>query len=265
MSYIEAIILGIVQGLTEFLPVSSSGHLVLLQKIMGIGEGSLSIDIALHLATLIPVFIVFRKDILGILRKPFGKLTWLLVVATIPAVIVALVLKDPIEHLFQTGTLLAKGFLFTALIILCSDIIRGEGKDSSNISFLDAIAIGLAQALAIFPAISRSGLTISAGIFRGLKREDAAKFSFLLSIIAILGAVTLDLPNLFNLLREGGESAVSIGPLLIGMIFAALSGFLAIKLVLKLLSLKKFKYFSVYLCVLALGIIIDQIFLHIIQ
>jgi undecaprenyl-diphosphatase len=254
MSVIQAILLGIVQGLTEFLPVSSSGHLAVLQNVFGIGgNGILTFDIALHLATLVAVTAALWREILAILKKPLDKMTWLLVTATVPMVVVGVLFKDRIESIFNGNDLLLVGvcFLVTAAVLFAADRIREGKKEKKEMTYLDAAIIGVAQCIAILPGISRSGATISASLFTGLKREFAIRFSFLMAIPAIFGPAAVDG---IRILKAGDGLGVGILPLAAGMLAAGLTGFFAVKFMLKLFSRIGLKYFSYYL--LALGVIV---------
>ena len=261
MNLLEAVLLGIVQGLTEFLPISSSGHLVLFQKLFGITAPMLSFDVFLHLGTLVAVFIVFWKDILAILKKPLQNITYMLIVATIPAVVVGLLFEKQIEAMFNGGVTLALGFIITGLLLIYSDRIKNPGKLNKDIRFADAAVIGCMQALAIVPAISRSGSTITAGLYQGLSRETAARFSFLLSIPAILGAALLTAKDIMG--GPGGAAGfLSAGalPLCFGFLASLLSGYLSIRFMLDLIKKSKLSYFGYYVLVLA-GFILADIFL----
>jgi undecaprenyl-diphosphatase len=254
MSVIQAVLLGIVQGLTEFLPVSSSGHLAVLQNMFGFGgNGVLTFDIALHLATLAAVTAALWREVLAILRKPLDKLTWLLVTATVPMVVVGVLFKDRIEAIFNGENLILVGacFLVTAIVLFAADRVREGGKDRKEMTFLDAAIIGVAQCVAILPGISRSGATISASLFAGLKRDFAIRFSFLMAIPAILGPAAVDG---VKLLKAGGELGIEPLPLVAGMLAAGLTGFFAVKIMLRLFSRIGLRYFSYYL--LALGAIV---------
>jgi undecaprenyl-diphosphatase len=196
LSIIEALILGVVQGITEFLPVSSSGHLVLLQQIFGIEEPVLLFDTMVHMGTLVAVFAVLWQDIWDILRKFFQPLTLFLVIATLPAVIAALLFNKQIERAFASPSFLGFSFLITSALLLFSELLyrrkkpgAPDGSSEGKMTWLDALIIGLLQAIAIIPGISRSGATLSGGLFRGLNRDFVVRFSFLLSIPAILGAL----------------------------------------------------------------------------
>jgi undecaprenyl-diphosphatase len=272
MNIINAIILGIVQGLTEFLPVSSSGHLVLLQKIFKIEEASLFFDTMLHMGTLIAVMTVLWKDIFEILKKPVQKLTGFLILATIPAVIAALLFKDAIEEIFVSGKFLGFCFLITATLLVAAEILSrhnkntdaaGEEQDgnSAKMTWLHALFIGIMQAFAIPPGISRSGATISGSLFCKLDRDFAARFSFLMSIPAILGAVVMQTKNLF---KHGAADSSSLGTAAIvaGTITSAVVGFFAVKFMLKIIKEKSLFGFAIYTGVLGVIVLIDQVALH---
>ncbi len=262
MNLIQAIILGIIQGLTEFLPISSSGHLSLFQNLFGLKQGSITFEVAVHLATLIAVVIVLREDVIMMIKKPFSKLTLLVVAGTLPTVIIALVFKDLLVLLFDTGATLGIEFIITGLVLLYVEEKHKEkknGKKLENMNYLDAGVIGTAQGIAIMPAISRSGLTLAGALFRGLDREFAIKFSFLMSIPAILGSVVLEG---WDILKDG-KIAVETVPLLAGMLAAGISGYFAIKVMLKIFTKASLKYFSYYVFVVGGLVIIDQYFTRI--
>jgi undecaprenyl-diphosphatase len=272
MSIIEALILGAVQGLTEFLPVSSSGHLVLLQKIFGIKEPALLFDTMVHVGTLGAVFVVLWRDIWGILRRFFQPLTLWLVIATLPAVAAALIFKDSIEEAFASGSFLGFAFLITSVLLLISEILfRKSGKPGGlpskldgpdvfrgrdEMTWLDALVIGLLQALAIAPGVSRSGSTLAGAFSRRLDRDFAARFSFLLSIPAILGALVLQIKDL----AETTEAASGIGipEIAAGTTAAALVGFFSIRFMLKLVRERPLYGFSAYTAVLGVLVLIDR-------
>lgn len=259
LTILQGLFLGIVQGLTEFLPISSSGHLVLFQKLFGISEGNLTFEIAVHLATLIAVFIVFWKDIWEMIKKPFGKFPMLIIVATIPTAIMGVALKDLFEKIFQSGATLGIEFIFTGLILWYAESVNkkstNKGKGLEDTNFKDAIIVGIAQGIAILPAVSRSGLTIAGSLFRGLNREFAAKFSFLVSIPAILGAAVIDVKDI-----AAAGAGMEFMPIIIGMVAAGVSGYFAIRFMLKILSKGSLKIFSYYVFILGGLIIIEQIF-----
>jgi undecaprenyl-diphosphatase len=260
MNGIQAFILGAVQGLTEFLPVSSSGHLVLFQNIFGLRENVLTFDIAVHLATMMAVIAVFRKDVLEILKRPLGKMTWLLAAGTLPAVLVGLTLKKSVESIFEGGKTLGLEFIATGIVLWLVESVRNGSKQLDRTSAADALLIGAAQAVAILPAVSRSGLTIACALFRGLNREFAAKFSFLLSIPAILGATVLDLPDAVAEVQATGTVGVPTVSLVVGMAAALVFGFIAIRWMLRVLTKGSLRGFAVYVIILGLLVLIDQLF-----
>jgi undecaprenyl-diphosphatase len=272
MNIINAIILGIVQGLTEFLPVSSSGHLVLLQKIFKIQEPSLFFDTMLHVGTLIAVLTVLWKDIFEILKKPVQKLTGFLILATIPAVIAALLFKDAIEEIFTSGRFLGVCFLITAALLVTAELLSRRNKKmtpdgesavtAEKMNWFHALFIGIMQALAIPPGISRSGATISGSLFCKLDRDFAARFSFLMSIPAILGAVVMQTKDL---LKYGAAENSSFGTaaIIAGTITSAVVGFFAIKFMLKIIREKSLFGFAIYTSLLGIIILVDQVFLRV--
>lgn len=262
MSILEAVILGIVQGFTEFLPVSSSGHLVLLQRIFNIEEGALTFDIALHLATLVAVLVVYRKKISEIIRNPFSKLPVYIVIGTIPIAVFGILLDDLIESFFKTGATLGTGFIFTGLVLMYAENAGEKKRTLEQMNVKDPLLIGTSQAVAMLPAVSRSGMTISAALVLGIERSTAADFSFLLSIPAILGAVVVDL---YKAVKTGGSEIATIGaaPFATGMLFAAVAGFIAVKSMINLIQKQKLRYFSYYLWILGALVLLDQLFLHI--
>ena len=273
MSIIEALILGVVQGITEFLPVSSSGHLVLLQRIFGIEEPVLLFDTLVHVGTLTAVCAVLWKDIWGILRKVFQPLTLFLVIATLPAVVAALLLNKQIERAFSSASFLGFSFLVTSALLLFSELLYPRagkpgvsadkdntltGRNEKSMTHLDALIIGLLQAVAIVPGISRSGATLSAGLFRGLRRDFTVRFSFLLSIPAILGALVFQLRDL----GKSGPAGIGTLPLMVGAVSAAMVGFFSIRLMLKIVRERSLLGFALYTGILGLLVVIDRFAAH---
>lgn len=250
MNIWEAILLGLVQGLTEFLPVSSSGHLVFFQNILGVQGDLLFFDVMLHIGTLVAVFVVFFKDILELFKPPF-KTMGLLILATLPAGIVMLLLSDKIETLFE-GQFLWIGFLITAVMLLITEYVGKKYSKDRPLGWQVSLIMGAAQAVAVVPGISRSGATISGGVYAGAKRETVAKFSFLMSIPVILGS------GLVEVIKVQDWNAIPISCVIAGMVAAAVSGFLAIKLMLKLIQKCNYKWFSLYLTALALLTLLNQ-------
>jgi len=251
MGVLESIVLGIVQGLTEFLPVSSSGHLVLLQNIFGISEPQLFFDTMLHLGTLIAVVVVMWQNILDLFRKPVRLV--FLVIATLPAIIVTLLFKDFIESTF-TGRYLGYGFLLTAVFLTVAEILSARVEKRRKVNASAALGMGVMQAVALFPGVSRSGSTIAGGLALGVGRREAAAFSFLMSLPAILGSVVLQGYDIV----KAQAVPVDILPTIIGMVCAAVSGFFAIKFMIALVSKKKLYGFAVYVALLGIWVLLDQ-------
>jgi undecaprenyl-diphosphatase len=240
-----------VQGLTEFLPVSSSGHLVLLQNVFGFSEPQLFFDTMLHLGTLIAVVVVMWKSILDLFRKPI-RLVYL-VIATLPAVAITLLLKDFIEGTF-TGKYLGYGFLLTAIFLTAAELLSNRISKRRQVNAGVALGMGVMQAIAIFPAVSRSGSTIAGGLALGVGRREAAAFSFLMSIPAILGSVVL---QGYEVVKAQTIPA-DILPTVIGTACAAVTGFFAIKFMMALISKKKLYGFAIYVALLGILVLLDQ-------
>jgi len=263
MSWWQALIFGLVQGITEFLPVSSSGHLVLAEKFMGFNESDF-VDFfsLLHVGTLVAVFIVMRKDIAAILKNIFGKLTWLLVVATIPAVLFTIIFKDLIDKSFGGGTL-GFEFIFTGILLLTVLFVKEGSKTLEKMTWLDALIGGIGQSIAILPAVSRSGTVLAALLFRKMKREDAIRFVFLMSIPAILGSLLLDIYHVFK--GESTLTSAMVLPIAIGVIAAAVFGYLSMQFMLKRLTRKGIAICGIYVAVLGVLILLDQNIFHLIM
>ncbi len=260
MGILEAIVLGIVQGLTEFLPVSSSGHLVLLHNVFGMSEPQLFFDTMLHLGTLVAVVIVMWKSIVDIFKNFFSKMTLFLIVATIPAVLATLLFGDFFEGTF-TGTYLGYGFLLTACVLTLSEKISDRLNRKREIGMGSTITMGVMQAVAIFPGVSRAGSTIAGGLVSGIDRRQAASFSFLMSIPAILGSVVLQGAKIVS------DSAINVEllPTIVGAVCAAISGYFAIRFMLALISKKRLYGFAIYVAVLGIFVLLDQYLLKMIN
>jgi undecaprenyl-diphosphatase len=252
---LSAALLGIVQGLTEFLPVSSSGHLVLFQGWLPVAGDPLAFDLALHLGSLVPVLWVYRQDLWGIVRdtttgegafleRSGVRLLLLLVAASVPTAIIGIGLEDIFERLFHNPVAVGVAFAVTGTVLWFTQKIPRGDTEAHGLSWMAAAGIGLVQGLAITPGISRSGSTIAAGLFLGMDREAAARFSFLMSIPAIGGAFILKVGDL----DLGGTSLV---PVLIGMTTSAISGYLALRVLIKLVRGGDFSKFAYYLWPLA--------------
>lgn len=243
MNSFWAIFLGILQGLTEFLPVSSSGHLVIAQEIIpNFNQPGILFDVVLHAGTLFSVIFFFRKKIL----KLKAKYIWFLLLGTIPAGLVGYFFQTEVEGLFESMRIVGYALLLTGIMNLLTDKVV-VGKRSINTK--SSLIVGFAQAVAIIPGVSRSGSTIFAGTFSGLTKKSAAEFSFLLSVPAILGA------NILEIAKTPQDNTVNLAFYILGFLSAFLAGFFAINFVVKLLLRKRFKVFGIY-C-LALGVLVS--------
>lgn len=244
MTILQALILGMVQGLTEFIPVSSSGHLVIFQQIFGLQGSPLTFDVLVHLGTLLAVFVAFWSDIAAILKRPFSRLTYLIIVGCIPAGLMGYFLQPLFEKAFQSLLVVGIGLLITGCILKYSEMISHNllnMKEIEDTTYLDALFIGVLQGIAIVPGISRSGSTIAGGLLRGLDRTFAARYSFLVAIPIILGAGLVELKDFSATAITG-----SILPYIIGPLTAAGFGYLAIKIVLNLVRNGRLSVFSYY-------------------
>ncbi|MDO4972928.1 MAG: undecaprenyl-diphosphate phosphatase [Eubacteriales bacterium] len=277
MSVGNAILLGLVQGITEFLPVSSSGHLSILNNLFGLTtaeNGHLLFDVLLHLGTLISILVVYGQDVKDMVvetlslmnlgpqsglqrdRKPGARLFFMIVIATLPLLLI-LPIKDLLEGLYDKSIFLGVALILTGCMLYVSDRMTPGTKNVGGMTLLDALIIGLCQCVAVIPGLSRSGTTITAGIATGLKRDFAVKFSFLLSIPAVLGANILSLIDAF---RDGVDWSL-VPAYLIGMAAAMISGIVAIELLKYIARRGKFGGFAYYCWVVgALSIILTMIF-----
>jgi undecaprenyl-diphosphatase len=259
MSLLHAFILGLVQGATEFIPISSSGHLVLVPWLMRWDAPPLAFDTMVHWGTLIAVIAIFWRDLWVLLtaaldsflstlgktrsyERDHARVAWSIVVGSVPAVLAGFFLQDFFEELFGKPIATAGLLLVTACMLTLSEWLSCQERPLSQIGWLDASFIGIAQAFAIMPGISRSGATITAGIARGLQREAAARYSFLLSIPVVLGAGLL---KLLNLIEAGGLTDLG-GALIVGFVTAAVSGYICIRWLLVYVARHPLYAFAVY-------------------
>lgn len=282
MSVLHAIVLGIVQGLTEFLPISSSGHLVLVPWLFGWEEPGLSFDAALHLGTLAAVFAYFWRELLGMVvavptalrrpdalfRKPAAvtsprerdaRLVWLLIIGSIPGGVAGLLLQDRIDSFFHDDAHLDRAVLLIAIVLAAVGLLllvadrRGKQlRSMGDLGPADAAAIGIAQMFALFPGVSRSGITLTTGLLRDIRRADAARFSFLLGtpLVTLAG-----LKGLYDLV-SGGTGGIGTAPLVFGILASALSGFAAIAVLLRFLQRSSATVFVIYRVVAGLAVIL---------
>lgn len=261
MSLVYAIFMGIIQGLTEFLPVSSSGHLVILQQLLGLEEVGLGFNLILHIGTLVAVSIYYRKDLFLLFKEFFsllkdvltkGKsdiranehrlLLVMLFIAILPTAAIGFLFNDLFESLFKTSYIVGYTLIITGIILWISNYLPVGSKHAKDMTLKDALFVGLVQGAAITPGISRSGSTIFAGLATGFTRDLATRFSFLLSIPAILAAVVLEGPEIIKEVSAIGN----VLPVVSGFIASAVSGYLAIDLLISILKRQKLQYFSYY-------------------
>ena len=261
MSYLSALLLGLVQGLTEFLPISSSGHLVILQNIFAVEEADLFFDVLLHLGTLTAVVLVYRRDIRSVLIGGFGliglgpdrgkttrknftrkRMALYLIVGCLPLVL-AFPLQSLVHAVYGSTTLVSLMLLVTGTVLYFSDRFAGGVRDIGDTKLRHALLVGLGQVVAVVPGISRSGMTISAGMICGFKRSFAVQFSFLLSVPTVLAAT---LVSLIQALRGGGIDPAMLPRYLVGMVGAAASGYFSIRLVRSLAARSHFGGFAYY-------------------
>ena len=266
MSWIEAILLGLVQGLTEFLPVSSSGHLTISKALFGIETSNLTFEVMVHAATVCSTIVAFRKEIWNLLcgffsmkMNPQKEYIFKIAVSMIPIFVVGVFFKEQVESLFGSITVVGYALVMTAVLLFFSDYaskpgrksIFPENKSRNGISYWQAFVVGLGQAFAVIPGLSRSGTTISTGLICGVRREVMAQFSFLMVLIPILGESFLEVVG-----GEFGESSVGALPLVLGFLSAFVSGLLACKVMIALVKKAKLSWFALYCLIAAAAIFI---------
>jgi undecaprenyl-diphosphatase len=269
INIIQAIILGMVQGLTEFLPVSSSAHLVLVPELLGV-KSSLAFDTLLHMGTLIAVVYYFWDDVVNMVRAfissvmdlfkgnfrtglredPFKRLSWLVIVGTIPAALMGILLKDFFESLFSSVTAVAFFLLITGFILWGVERLPRGNKEVEEVTFTNSLLVGIAQGCAIAPGISRSGATIATGLFLGFDRELAARYSFLLSIPAILGAALVQVKDLTVVFD------VSTGVFVAGLLSSIIFGYLAIRFLMGYIKKHKLTIFAYYCWIVGIVVLL---------
>jgi undecaprenyl-diphosphatase len=257
LSVFDSIILGVVQGITEFLPISSSGHLIITRAILGVSqEGGLAFDAVLQLATACAVILYFRKDVIDLVVNVFkgfrdsnkNKLTLYLIIGTLPALVFGLMLGDVMDTTFRNVTIVAGTLILGSVVMYVADLFLKKRKGEKRLNIITSFIIGLFQSLALLPGMSRSGMTISGGYFLGLSKEQAVRFSFLLSIPIIAGSGLLQLLHIIKnpTLVSGGFTTLSFG-----FVSAFIFGWISIDFFLKYLKTNTFKFFVVYRIFLA--------------
>lgn len=259
---LKAIVLGLVQGLGEFLPISSSGHLMLTERLLGISEGGRLMTLLLHVATLAAVCIVYRKQILELIKHPFQWKTLWLIIATVITVVLWVVIKKAFGLTEELQfSLLGFFFLFTSLLLLAAEYAKANIRriyTCNTMKWWHPLLIGGLQAIAVLPGVSRSGATITGALLGGVKKKEAAEFSFLLSIPAILGGAILELPGLI----KSGSGDITWYGAVIAMLVAGVSGYIAIRFMIRLIIKKRFTGFIIYTAVLGAFLILNRFVLH---
>lgn len=289
MSLLEAIFLGIIQGIAEFLPISSSGHLAIFQKLFGMKEAGISFDVFLHIGTLIAVFVVYWKDIFRlivdgvgivvdsiynaftyikckktkeipvyrkVIKSAYRKFALLVIVSTIPTGLIGILGKDLVGQASETLIVPGLCLVITAILLFIADNVPDGKKTPKGTSYLNAVFIGVCQGIATLPGLSRSGTTITAGLLSGLRRDFAVKYSFIMSIPAIMGAAIIEIPDM-----KADLASTSALCYVAGIIVSAIVGYVCIKTMLVVVKNKKFKYFSGYCVVMGLIAIIASFFI----
>lgn len=275
MALYQAIVLAVVQGLTEFLPVSSTAHLVLFPWLAGWPEPGLAFDVALHVGTLVAVVLYFLRDwveliLLGLgIQKPRGpedevsvwkrRLFWLLVVGSIPAGILGLLFERVVEEKLREPYPIAIALIGVALLMWWAESWRQHNRQMPEVNLADSLVVGTAQALALFPGVSRSGITITAGIWRRMTRETAARFSFLLSTPVIAGAALHEVPKLFKAHKTGGLD-IPLSTVAISVVVSAIVGYAVIAFFLRYLQTRTLKVFIVYRILLGIVVLLVAFF-----
>lgn len=267
MNWFQALILGLVQGLTEFLPVSSSGHLAIGREILGVeAADDLVFEVAVHTATVLATIIVFRKQIWQLLCGFFkfkynDETDYILKIclSMVPVFVVGMFFKDYVEDLFSSLVVVGVALLVTALLLFFSDRASASRPDvaeaRNGISWWQAFVVGLGQALAVIPGLSRSGTTISTGLLCGMKRADVAQFSFLMVLVPILGEAFLDVTG-----GDLASSSIAAVPLLVGFLAAFVSGLFACKVMIALVKKARLKWFALYCAVVGAAVLLIKLF-----
>ena len=277
MTLLESLILGLVQGLAEFLPISSSGHLAALQYIFGIdGSNVLTFTVMLHFGTLVAIFVVYWKDIVDLVKELFAtikdictgqgvqvnkndtrKLGFMIITASVPTAIIGLLLNDFFESLYARMTVIGVCLIITGCGLFFAERYGGGKRTIKDMNFRNAFFIGLCQSVAIMPGISRSGATMIGGLACKFDRAFAVRYAFLISIPSVLGAFLLEVPDAVRSVSDG--TGMSLGVMLAGVAVAAVSGYAAIKVMIKAVTNKKLMYFSVYTWIAGAALIIYSI------
>ena len=266
VSVLESAFLGLIQGVCEFLPVSSSGHLLLVRLLMGIQTDTPAmkmLDILLHVGTLVPVIVIFWKDWIGMIRHPVRNKTFLLlIVASVPTLLVYVAAKVLMPNVngfsvFDNGWFLGASFLLTSFFLIFCDICgRSAACRKTSVGFGSAFVMGLFQGIGMIPGVSRSGSTITGGVMTGVRKDAAARFSFMMSAPAILGSLLMEGKDA---LEEGYIHEIELIPTVIGVLIACIAGFAAIRLMLKIITKVPLGYFALYLALIGIAYLLMQL------
>ena len=271
MTKIQALILGLLQGITEFLPISSKGHLVIVQQLMGYKDNPLFFDVMLHLGTTLVVLVYFRRDILALIGSLMGRdsegwpgtaaqgrrvVLWI-IIGTIPAAAAGVLFKHILEPTYKSSLYAGFGLLVTATVLAIADRISVGEREAESLGPVGSLIVGVGQAFALLPGISRSGSTICASIFMKLNRRDAARYSFLLSVVAILGAAVMELKEA----HHTGMGHIHMSVVLIGVVASFVSGLFALNLLVRVLTRGRLIWFAAYcafagIAAIAIGVLI---------
>lgn len=261
MTILQAIIYGIIQGIGEFLPISSSAHLIVTPWLFGWKDPGLAFDVALHLGTLVAVVVFFWKDWFNLAKAGVkgtgtieGRLFWFLIIATIPGAVIGKLFENKAETAFRNPALIGTMLIIMGIIIYVVDRVGTKSFNLREVGFMRSFLIGISQAVAIIPGVSRSGITMSTGVLLGLNRESAARFSFLLSTPIVLGAGLLKVKDLMH-------TSVETVPFVVGILTSAIVGLVSIKFLLEYLKTKGFTIFVIYRLIFG-AVLIGVYFLH---
>ena len=263
MSWFEGLILGLVQGLTEFLPVSSNGHLAIGKALFGVETADLSFEIAVHAATVLATIVVFRKEIWKLLQGLFQfklnaetRYILLILISMIPVFVVGMFFKDSVEALFGEGLVVVGcALLVTALLLFLSEALKRRNAEGSPVTWKSALWMGLAQAIAVVPGLSRSGSTIAAGLLSGVSKQEVTRFSFLMVLIPILGEAFLDVVG-----GDFAQSSVGVLPLILGFLAAFVSGLFACRVMIAMVKKARLRWFALYCAIVGLICIVSHLF-----
>jgi undecaprenyl-diphosphatase len=253
VDYTTAIVLGIIQGIAEFLPISSDGHLVIAAHLLGVKDDNIGMTVALHIGTLASILVVYRRDILPALRNP--RVVLAVIAATVPLVFLGLFAKDAIGATFDSALIAGCGLLVTAAAVGLMPRVEHGTTELPQVRWWQGLVVGLFQMTAVLPGVSRSGTTILGGLASGLTRTAAANFSFYIAVPAISGAAVLHAKDLW----ETGTSGVAVGPTLVGMLTSFLVGLAALRLLLGMVSRRRLHWFAWYCALLGTAVIVWQL------